>query len=125
MAFTREQLLKKAVRRYTEFEGVRLQSLTELEVATLRGIWSKRYSTMPEGKPDLEQIAKGPRELLAMVMVDDNGDRLFTSSEDDLAAIGSLDPKFFDRLHEAAREHVGFDDKEVDRNEGKSEEATE
>ena len=124
MALTRDQLLKKAQRRYTEYEGVRLQSLTELEVSVLRGIWAKRYSGMDEQHPDVELLAKGPRELLAMTIVDENGERMFSSDQEDLELIGSMDPEFFRPLHEAARVHVGFDDKEVDRNEGKSEEAT-
>jgi hypothetical protein len=122
----REQLLAKAKRRYVECEGVRMQSLTELELSNLRGLWAKRYSDMEKGQFDPVAMAKAPRELLACVLVNDDGSRMFTSSQEDLDAIGGLDPEFFGKLHDAARSHVGLDrdDPEVDRNEGKSEEAT-
>lgn len=123
MALSRAELLKKAVRRYTEVDGVRMQSLTELELSTLRGVWGKRFAGKEE--MDMGLYALGQRELLAMVMVDDNGERLFKSTKDDLDTIGELPPEVFNSLANGAAKHVGLvTDQEVDRNEGKSETAT-
>lgn len=122
----RAELLAKAKRRYIEVDGVKMQSLTELELSNLRGVWAKRFNDMEDGKYDPEAMAKAPRELLACVLVNEDNSRMFTASQEDLDAIGSLDPEFFSKLHDAARVHVGLDkeDPEVKRNEGKSEEAT-
>lgn len=126
MALTRKELLAKAQRRYAEHEGVRFQSLTELELTALRSVWSKRIQGMDEKNFDSSVFALNARELLQQTMVDETGEKLFKSTTEDLDAIGSLDSELFASLHEFARKHTGIDrdNAEVDRNEGKSDAAT-
>ena len=126
MAFTRAELLAKAARRYAEHEGVRFQSLTELELTALRGIWAKRVQGMDEKTFDMSVLSLQDREILSRTLVDSEGVRLFGDEMADLDAIGAMDNVLFESLSNFARQHVGLTklSQEVDRNEGKSEEAT-
>lgn len=80
MAKTRAELQQYATRQYVEEDGVRLQSLTELEMSSLRTLWGQRYEKTKT--TDLRMR----RELLVACIVDDEGNRLFDDDEADLLA---------------------------------------
>lgn len=103
MAKTKAELLATAGRRYTEVEGVRLQSLDELECSTLEARWVNRYEKNDEADLTMR------RELLCICIVDDEGERLFKSNEVDQLA--GLDSALIRKLYVAAREHCGMDAK--------------
>lgn len=98
---SRAEILKLAQREYVEIDGIRLQSLTELELEELQGIWTDRYSESE--KLDLQTR----RELLVRCIVDENGDRIFKDDEIDL--LSSIPGKVTMRLHKKARELSGLD----------------
>lgn len=105
MAFkTRAEILASTKRRYTEVDGVRIQSLTEIELSTLRGIWASRYD---KDKP-LDLTSR--RELFVMTVVDENGNREFTN--EDVELLGEVDGSVVERVYEAAAKHVGLRDED-------------
>lgn len=103
MAKNKEQILSMTNRRYDEVDGIRIQSLNELELSTLESLWAKRFQ-------DEGMSLKMRAELLAMCIVDENGNRVFATSEDDISAIQSMDSKVSAPLYRACRVHVGLDD---------------
>ncbi len=103
MARTKADILAQCKRRYTEVDGVRLQSLTEWELSVLRTRWHSRMKNEQEGTLALMTL-----ELLALCMVDDDGERLFSDKE--VGDLKSLDSKFAQKLNEACRVHCGLDD---------------
>lgn len=104
---SREGLLQKTKRRYTEVNlpsgGVaRLQSLTELER-------SEYNSSLLDKKGDLdrEKLTYGTMMLLCRMLVDNDNKRMFLDHEHEiLASIDSLDMEV---LGDEARKHIGFD----------------
>lgn len=114
MAKTRADLLAMAQRTYVEVDGVRLQSLTELERSSLDSIWGERYSKTKS----VDMVMR--RELLVVCMVDDAGVRLFADNE--TALLGGMDSKVIGKLYDAARKLTGMDSDsdEVAKNEKKS-----
>jgi len=114
MAKTREELMRMAKRTYQTVNEVRLQSLSELEVSNLRAIWAQRFN-------DEGYSLRSRQELLAMCIVDDDGKRLFGSTQADLDDIGSLDAKVTAPLYEACVKLCGLDadNDEVDKAEKK------
>lgn len=101
MAKSRAELMQYAQREYAEVEGVRLQSLTELELSDLRAIWGKRYAK----DKDIDMVMR--RELLVRTIVDDSGERIFANSETDVLA--GWRSQVTETLHEAARKLCGLD----------------
>lgn len=120
MARTKAEILSKCQRRYKEVDGIRIQSLTEWELSNLRSRWHSRMK-----KEDGSTLALMTIELLALCIVDDEGERLFADSE--IGELKSLDSKFSQKLNDACRSHCGLNDdgSEVDDLEKKSEEADE
>lgn len=98
---TRAEILKLAEREYAEVEGFRIQSLTELEIEELQGLWSERYGETK--KLDLQTR----RELLVRVIVDENGDRIF--KDDEIGLLAGIRGKVLMKVHAKARELSGFD----------------
>lgn len=118
MAKTREELLADAERDYAEVDGVRLQSLTELERSALESLWTERYSK----SKTVDMVMR--RELLVRSIVDDAGKRMFADSE--VALLGAFKPRLVAKLYAEARVLSGFDDgAEVDKQEKKSDETPE
>jgi hypothetical protein len=102
----RSAFVGKATRRYVtvtiqDFGSVRIQSLSEREAADYdtqnldqRGRWRKRLA------------AGARRRLIALCLVDADGNRLFTDSEaDDLA---DMDGRIADAIYEECVAHCGF-----------------
>jgi hypothetical protein len=120
LAKSKAEILSQCKRRYIEVDGVRLQSLTEWEMSNLRSRWHSRMN-----KQDDSVLALMTVDLLAVCIVDEEGNRLFSDKE--AGELKSLDSKFAQRLNEACRIHCGLDDdgSEVDDLEKKSEEAEE
>lgn len=113
MAKTRADLLALAQRRYTEVDGWRLQSLTELERSSLQSLWSERYE-----KTKKIQFSRMRSELLIQTLVDDAGCQILTA--EDVTAFAAADPVAIDQLYYASREHSGFDEAKKDELEKKS-----
>jgi hypothetical protein len=112
LAKSRQELLKLAARKYQEVDGVRLQSLTELERSNLQSSWGERFDNDDDDAFDRSAMFAMRRELLVACIVDDNGDRIFQMEEADL--IGQWDAAFVAKLHDAAHILCGFSDPEVD-----------
>lgn len=107
MAKSRAELLKLAERDYVEKDGVRLQSLSELELSELRTRWGTRYNAHKK----LDLVMR--RELLVACIVDDNGDRIF--SDDEIELLGGWNGSVTERLYEECRKVCGLDlDDEVE-----------
>jgi hypothetical protein len=107
MAFTRDQILAKRQRRYTECNGYRLQSLTLSEFSK----WETSRIDFGKGKVTADQMATGRSRLLVLCLVDDAGVRLFEDSEYGL--LDMLDAEIAD-VYEAAMRHCGFTESKVD-----------
>lgn len=116
MAKSREELMQYAKRDHREVDGVRLQSLTELELSDLRTLWGERYNKTK----DLDLVMR--RELLVASIVDDNGEPIF--DEDEANMLADWKGSVTERLYRAARELNGMDEDEVDDQEKKSEPAS-
>ena len=120
MARTKAEILSQCKRRYTEVDGIRLQSLTEWELSNLRSRWHSRMKKDDDGILGLMTV-----ELLALCIVDDEGVRMF--SDKDVGELKNLDSKFTQKINAACRTHCGLDDdgSEVEDLEKKSVEADE
>jgi hypothetical protein len=119
---TKAELFAKAKRRYTEVDGVRIQSLTELEKINVRGLWSKRAKELPKDDKvaESEHVDRMNAELLVLTLVDESGNRLFADNE--ISEVQTLDSVMFDTLADAAYEHCfPRKGKPVEANEKKSE----
>ena len=117
MAKSRAELLQFAKRDHVEVDGVRLQSLTELEISELETLWGKRYRETE----DIDLVMR--RELLVRCIVDDAGHRLFDDTEVDL--LGQWPSRVVVKLYASCRDLCGMNDsraKAVDDAEKKSEE---
>jgi hypothetical protein len=106
MILTREQLLEKSKRRLIDVtlsDGavVKLQSLTEIERAEYNA-----EMLDADGAVDKEQFKYGTVKLLARMIVDENGKRMFHDSE--WPIIAELDSLVTEELGDAARNHIGF-----------------
>lgn len=115
MVKSRAELLQYAERSYEVVDGVRLQSLTELELCDLRMKWGKRY----EESKTIDMVMR--REVLVASIVDADGERIFQDGEESLLANwkGSITNK----LYRAARALSGLDD-ETSEDEAKKSETT-
>ncbi len=121
MYLTREEIRAKAKRKTVVVEGIQLQSLTEAEMSTLRGIWANRSTGRPEGEqPTHEELSRARRELVALSIVGDDGKRIYTTDDADLAEISEFDSWLFDKLYDAATD-LSDRKSEVDAQEKKSE----
>ena len=104
MALTKQQILEKfSKRRYAEHEGIRLQSLTELEQSKLDAMWGMRWSETKTLDPVMR------RELLALCIVDQDGKRCF--SNEDVEVLGDMDGGICTELYEKCRELCNMDGK--------------
>lgn len=104
MAKSRKELMAYASRKHVDVDGVRLQSLSELEKAKLDALWGERYNATKQ----VDMVMR--RELVVACIVDDDGNRLFLDSEVDL--LGEWDAGIIGQLYEACRKLCGFDDRE-------------
>lgn len=104
---SRESLLNRTNRRYTEVtvDGVkyRIQSLTE-------GEKSRYENSITNSKGSVKLQAR--MQLLIATVVDDEGNRLFTS--DDYSAMAQVDGALTGKLFNAAIEHCGFQEADID-----------
>ena len=113
MAKSRDEILKLCKRRYIEVDGVRLQSISELERSELQ---AGNYRRTKDGlELDPEKFATQSARLLALCVVDDEGQRILSNVE-----AGELDASLSATLNEAARRHCGLDKDEVAREEKNS-----
>lgn len=108
----RAKFLQPAERRYTEIEiedfgRIRLQSLSEREQADYdmsildsKGRWSRRAAS------------NARRRLIALTVVDADGNRVFHDSEID--ALGELDGQIANAIYEAAEAHCGSAAKQIE-----------
>lgn len=120
MAKSRQDLEKFACREYDEVNGVRLQSLTEMELSMLRSSWGERFN---KNKDNAMNVANMRVDLLAASIVDDDGVRIF--SDDEASVLFGWKSSITEKLYNAARVLSGLDaDDEVDEAEKKSEETT-
>jgi hypothetical protein len=120
MAKSRQDLEKFACREYDEVNGVRLQSLTEMELSMLRSSWGERFN---KNKDNAMNVANMRVDLLAASIVDDDGVRIFSDGEASL--LFGWKSSITEKLYNAARVLSGLDaDDEVDEAEKKSEETT-
>lgn len=104
--------MASAKRDYIEVDGVRLQSLTELEKSNLDALWGERY-----GKNDeVDMVMR--RELVVVSLVDDEGNRLF--KDDEVDVLGDFKASDIAKWYRAARKHSGFDLSDVEAQEKKS-----
>ena len=104
----RNALLKLCERRYIDLEladagiTVRIQSLSEKEKST--------YETRliaKSGRGILrERLQDATRRLIALCLVDENNDRVFSDS--DVNQIGEMDSFVSSRIYDACQEHCGF-----------------
>jgi hypothetical protein len=105
-------LLAKAQRRYTEVaigdgETVRLQSITELEHSKLEASRYRRVKLGDKTTIELndEALEQQPARLLALFVVDEAGERIFS----DWKEAGQLDASISNVLYDDARKHCGLD----------------
>lgn len=102
---TRERLKAKKERRYdtVEIEGdiYRMQSLNAYEKSKYQSMkWSgKDFTVTPE------TFERAKRHLVAMVLVDKDGNRLFDDSQ--IEELKDYDCGWFDEIFEACERHIG------------------
>lgn len=110
----RTALLKLCERRYIDLEladagiTVRIQSLSEKEKST--------YETRliaKSGRGILrERLQDATRRLIALCLVDENNDRVFSDS--DVNQIGEMDSFVSSRIYDACQEHCGFNKGDIE-----------
>jgi hypothetical protein len=114
---SREQLKAKTTRRFVEVpvgdngDTVRLQSITELEHSRWE---AAKYKRIKQGdtwriEPAEDAMESAAARLLAMCVVDDQGQRIFERWQE----AAELDAVVSNSLYAAARKHCGLD-KETD-----------
>ena len=111
---TRKQLIGLCQRRYVEVElpeldaSVRIQSLSEKE----KSDYETRLISK-NGRGILkDRLADATRRLIALCVVDANGDRLFDNT--DLSIIAEMDSFVSSRIYEACQEHCGFNKQDIE-----------
>tara|TARA_R100001244_G_scaffold1471_1_gene2177 strand:+ start:429 stop:827 length:399 start_codon:yes stop_codon:yes gene_type:complete len=120
----RKALLKLCERRHIDLEladaglTVRIQSLSEKE--------KSEYETQliaKSGRGILrERLQDATRRLIALCLVDDKNERIFTGS--DVNQIGEMDSFVSSRIYDACQEHCGFNKGEISETVGNSSEIT-
>lgn len=119
MAKNKAEILALTKRRFTEVDGVRLQSLSELELSSLESRWAQKFR---EGNGVLHPAMRA--ELLVATIVDEDGKRVFADNE--VSQLSELDGGVAKKLYMKAREHCGMDeDEDSEKLEKKSEETGE
>ena len=102
----RDLFVRPSARRYHAFDvpdfgRVRIQSLTEREAAAYQaGFLNKR------GEPAINRIAEMRRKLIALCVVDGDGNRVLDDHDAD--AIGNGDSAVMARIQEEIEDHVKF-----------------
>ena len=102
----REMFTRPALRRYRAFDvpdfgRVRIQSFTEREMSAYQaGFLDKR------GEPSPRRIAEMRRRIIALCVVDGDGDRLLTDQDAD--AIGNGDSAVMGCIQEEIQDHINF-----------------
>lgn len=103
---TREEFLKPAVRKFglvrlPSGRDARIRSLNELEKAEHEtAVWDKN------GDVDLRKMTTARRRLVAMCLVDEDGNPLLSLA--DVDAMGLIDPADVAAIYTAARALCGF-----------------
>jgi hypothetical protein len=103
---TREEILAKTAREYDSINGIRVQSLTDAEVSSLRAGWSVRGE-----KNEEKTIAGMDRDILVLAIVDGNGVRVFKDGES--ALLESISGKITKPAAALARKLSGMSTEEV------------
>lgn len=116
---TREQLLGATKRRYRlvnvpDLGEFRIQSLTERERSNYEASLLDR-----KGGVVKDRMLSSRRRLIALTLVDDVGNRLL--GEADVDKLEDLDSGVTVLLWEAARDHCGFTDQDIEEAVGNSE----
>lgn len=112
VAKSKADFAKFEEREFVVIDGIRLQSLTELERSNLEGEWSDRYGK--NKKVDLVMR----RELIVRSIVDESGARIFDDS--DISVIARWNGKITSKLYKACRDISGFDEGKEDEDEKNS-----
>ena len=119
---TREQLLDSFQLRYrdvkTRIGTLRIRNLTEGDKADFEA-----GSLKSDGKLNMSYVRTQRRRLIALVLVDDEGNQLLTEAED-VTRLKSLDAAVTAELFSAATDHCGFSVDEIDELEKNYGEAT-
>ena len=123
---SRNVLLKLCERRYIDVElpevglVVRIQSLSEKE--------KSEYETQlvaKSGKGIIrDRLQDATRRLIALCMVDEKNERIFSRSKLDLDKISEIDSFVSSRIYEACQEHCGFNRNDIETTVGNSERIT-
>lgn len=108
--YGRPQFQQMSATRYTDValpDGgkVRIRSLSEGELA--------RHEVANVGKNgglNKRKTEETRRRLFALVVVDEQGNRLYAGSKQDLEEIKGYDGGIVDAVYEAAKDHCGFTD---------------
>lgn len=100
---TKQAFLEAGERRYENVEipglgTTRVRSLTEPEKTKY---YAARFDENGKFIPEV-WFQRSPR-LLVLAVVDDNGERMFSDSEEDLAAVIALDSKLTEPVYKVAR----------------------
>jgi hypothetical protein len=108
---TRAHLLGATDRRYHTFAtpigDARIRSLTEAEKSEFEGnIWSAK------GDVNTASMKTQRRRLVALCLVDEQGNRLLTS--DDSAALADIDGAITSQIFAECRKHCGFEVGEIE-----------
>jgi hypothetical protein len=104
MAMNKNEFLAKCSRRYIEVKGVRMQSLTAKEFFE----WEADRIDYAKGKVTKERIVSARTKLLSLMIVDDEGNRMFPNHRE----LEDLDSNWIGELYDAAMAHAGFADQE-------------
>jgi hypothetical protein len=90
---------------------VRIKELTGLE----RGRYERSIMSIDRKSGNIvPELTHARARLVSMCLVDDNGNRMFTDSDEDLLTLGNLPSKGLDRIYEAAQELSGLGEDETD-----------
>lgn len=104
---TRDQLLGSFERRYctvpTRIGELRLRNLTEGEKSEFEA-----GSVTSEGKINLKHVRSQRRRLIALTLVDEQGELLLTSKAD-IDRLKEVDSSVTSAIMAAATDHCGFD----------------
>lgn len=109
---SREQLLGSFVRKYrtvpTPVGEVRIRNLTEGEKSDFES-----GSLQADGKLSMAHVRSQRRKLVALTVVDDQGQLVF-SQPGDVDRLKNVDGAVTTAIFKAAREHCGFEVDELD-----------
>jgi hypothetical protein len=120
---TKSDLLKKAVRRYLDFQitingesrTCRIQSLTEKE----RSDYEASMQLAKNNAIKSQRMKDAKRRLIVLCVVDENGNTILTMA--DVKELENVDSQITSIIFNKCIEHVGFTDDDVEELAGNSE----